>query len=515
MNIPNIDFLAETAPKKADLSLSDRWNILIVDDDPQVHTITQLVLSDFSFHNKKINFLSAYSGEEAKEVMKEHQDIALIFLDVVMETDDAGLKIARYIREEIKNHFVRIVLRTGQPGQAPEKEVIHDYDINDYKEKTELTSNKLYTTTIAALRSYNDLMKIENNKRGLEKIIQSANHINQFKSMNQFISGVLIQLTTILEVSDNVLYCQLPGFAAKKIGNGFKIIAALGEFEPYLNYELEKLQSTPKKNILNTAHEAIQNKSNIYNEDHIFIYFKTESDFEHLLFLEISEPLEEFATELIEMFITNVAIAYDNLYLKKESEETQREIIFGLGEITEARSKEVGQHVKRMSNYCKILAELSGLSETECDEIFIASSMHDIGKIAIPDSILNKPGKLTADEFEVIKSHTTIGYDMLKKSSRPVMKSAATIALQHHEKFDGTGYPYGLKGNDIHLLGRITAVADVFDALATERVYKKAWAIDDILKYMKEHSGTHFDPNIIDLMFNHIDRFLDIKNHIK
>jgi CheY-like chemotaxis protein len=145
------------------------WKVLIVDDEQEVHSITKSVLKKFEFHNKNLIFYSAYNSKDALEILEKHGDIALVFLDVVMETDDAGLIVAKAIREELKNNIVRIVLRTGQPGLAPEKEIIHDYDINDYREKTELTSSKLYTATITALRSYKDLLTIESTLAEIRK----------------------------------------------------------------------------------------------------------------------------------------------------------------------------------------------------------------------------------------------------------------------------------------------------------------------------------------------------------
>ena len=197
--------------------------------------------------------------------------------------------------------------------------------------------------------------------------------------------------------------------------------------------------------------------------------------------------------------------------MNKEIEETQKEILYILGEVTEARSEETGNHVQRVSKYAKILAEKYGLSKKDVMLVTMASPIHDIGKIAIPDRILLKPGKLTPSEFEIVKSHTTIGYELLKNSNRDLLKSAAIIAHQHHEKYDGTGYPQGLKGEEIHIFGRIVAVADVFDALGSPRVYKKPWVLNDILAYFKEERGKQFDPKLVDILFENLDEFLEIK----
>lgn len=198
--------------------------------------------------------------------------------------------------------------------------------------------------------------------------------------------------------------------------------------------------------------------------------------------------------------------------LHKEIEDTQREILFRMGEIGESRSKETGQHVKRVAEYSRLLALRYGLPEQEAELIQIASPMHDIGKVAIPDSILHKPGKLTAEEYEIMKSHTEIGYSLLNNSSRRLVQAAAIIAHEHHEKWDGTGYPRGLCGEKIHIYGRITALADVFDALGSDRVYKKAWPLERILDLFRQESGRHFDPVLVDVFLHHLDEFLTIRD---
>ncbi len=197
--------------------------------------------------------------------------------------------------------------------------------------------------------------------------------------------------------------------------------------------------------------------------------------------------------------------------LNQEIVTTQREVISTMGAIGETRSKETGDHVKRVAEYSKLLALKCGLSEKEAEEIKMASPMHDIGKVGIPDNILNKPGKLTDEEFEVMKTHAELGYEMLKASQQSLLKTAAIISMEHHEKWDGSGYPRGLKADEIHIYGRITAIADVFDALGHDRVYKKAWPLEEILTLFKNGRGTHFDPNLVDIFHEYLDEFLAIK----
>ena len=168
-------------------------------------------------------------------------------------------------------------------------------------------------------------------------------------------------------------------------------------------------------------------------------------------------------------------------------------------------------HVRRVAEYSKILARQCGLQRGQVNLIYLAAPMHDIGKLGIADVILNKPGKLLNEEFDLMKEHCRIGYEMLNSLERPLMKVAAIIALEHHEKFDGSGYPNGLKGVDIHLFARIVAIADVFDALGTERCYKKAWDYGDILKFMVREKRRHFDPDLVDLFLENLDEVVEVR----
>ncbi len=201
--------------------------------------------------------------------------------------------------------------------------------------------------------------------------------------------------------------------------------------------------------------------------------------------------------------------------LHQELENTQKEIIYKMGEVCEMRSKETGNHVKRVALYSKLLALKYGLSEEEANLLHSASPMHDIGKVGIPDEILKKPGKLTDEEWVVMKTHAKIGYEILKSSERPILKAASVVSYEHHEKYDGSGYPRGLRGEDIHIYGRITALADVFDALGSDRVYKKAWELDKIITLVQEESGKHFDPHLVKIFLDNLDEFLEIRDSLQ
>lgn len=485
---------------------SETWKILICDDEKEVHSITKTVLSDFIFKQKKIEFISAYTGEEAISILKQRDDISVILLDVVMETDYAGLDVVKAIRDDIQNNMIRIVLRTGQPGYAPEKEVIQKYDINDYKEKTELTDIKLYTTVISALRSYKDLKAIDRSKKGLEKVIQATRNIYEKNNLKLFASGVLSQIISILKLNGHSFLVNADGFSLEKDNEGFKLLATTGDFNE------KKLEEILTEDIKEQINNVIKNKESSYLNDTYIGYLETDANKQNIIYINGCDTLNKLDKNLLNIFSNNVSTAFNNLYLNKEIIDTQNELIETLGETVERRSKEASHHVRRVANISYELAIKAGIEEKEAVTIRTASPMHDVGKIGIPDSILLKPGKLTDDEFEQMKKHTDIGRDILAHSDREVLKAAAIIAYEHHEKWDGTGYPNAKKGEDIHIYGRITAVADVFDALLHKRCYKEPWPLEQVIEYMKEQSAKHFDPKLVDILVTNIDIFTNIEN---
>ena len=195
--------------------------------------------------------------------------------------------------------------------------------------------------------------------------------------------------------------------------------------------------------------------------------------------------------------------------------ESEHETLQMLGKSAEYKDPETNAHTQRVAYYCKLLARAYGLDENLQDIIFYASPFHDLGKIGIPDNILLKPGKLDDDEFSIMKNHAKIGYEILKGSKSKYLKAGGVIAYNHHEKYDGTGYPNGLKGESIPIFGRITAVADVFDALTSSRPYKKAWSLEEAFDFLIEEKSVHFDPKLVDLFLENKNEVINIHNKFK
>lgn len=480
------------------------WQILIVDDEPSIHTVTKLALSSFTFADKPLNFIGAYSASEAKELLRKEQDIAVILLDVVMETDSAGLDLVDFIRNDMANHDVRIILRTGQPGQAPEYEVIQRYDINDYKEKTELTNQKLNTVIYSALRSYRDITAINRTRVGLERIIEATSSLLQENSLRKFAEGALQQLAAMMHIDAEVVLAQSTTAFASKSNEQVKLLACIDHGTSNTKNELLRIK------IANLLESKTIPRDMMVLEPNQTFYISTVGKHELVLFLEISKDIVEFDANILEVFCRNISVAIENIRLNDELKQTQEEIVYSICEVAETRSKETGNHVRRVALYSKLIAQELGLNSEEVEQLFLAAPLHDVGKIGIPDKILNKPGKLDGAEWEIMKTHSEIGEAVLLSSNLPIMKAASTIAAQHHENWDGNGYPRGLKGNDIHIYGRIVALADVYDALMTNRCYKPAWDIHKVNQLIEEESGKKFDPHLVSLFVDNKDKFLKI-----
>ncbi len=221
---------------------------------------------------------------------------------------------------------------------------------------------------------------------------------------------------------------------------------------------------------------------------------------------------------LLEASLLNKAISQQKESLEQivkirtqELRETQFEVVHRLAKAAEHRDNETGSHIVRLSHYAMVFGRACGMTEEECDILFHATPMHDVGKLGIPDRILLKPGKLDPEEWEIMKQHTTIGAHLLSGSQSPVLQMGEIIALTHHEKWDGSGYPNRIAGEDIPLAGRICAIADVFDALSSKRCYKDPWPLEKTLAEIRSLSGTHFDPNLVRIFDELLPVILDIQ----
>lgn len=481
-------------PSESQRTRQSPWKLLVVDDEPDVRRLTVLNMRGFEFAGRGLEILEAGSAEEAKSVLVANPDIALALIDVVMETDDAGLNLVEYIRNELGNRVVRLMIRTGQPGAAPERYVIDHYDIDDYKDKTELTSQKLYTAVRSGLKGYRDLQVIELNRVGLSRILDVTPELYDLHldRLEEYFRGVLMQIIGICKLEHSGMISTIDGLVATLEGKDIRIRASTGEMGCYPGDDVRINQIAVMCSDAVLTHEMPPG----LRQGAIVVPLKVKDEVLGFVYLESGDELTRDDRELIQVMANQCAAALDNFRLHHSLAESYDEAIDMLAQVAEFKDSATGKHIRRIQEYTRRIALALGYPESEAAIYAKASRLHDIGKVGIPDNILRKPGKLTEEEFAVIKRHTRIGDAVLSRSVS--LAVARLVAKSHHERWDGGGYPDGLQGEDIPFAARLVAVADVFDALLSQRPYKEAWTADSAVSEIEAGKGRHFDPRIAD-----------------
>src|SRR5216683_5146490 len=289
-----------------------RWKIAVIDDEPAVHDGTRFALSDYRLNGQGLEILSAYSAAEGRELMRNHADVAVVLLDVIMESDTAGLNLVEFIRDELKNDTVRIILRTGQPGQAPERRVIVDYDINDYKAKTELTADKLFTSLTAALRGHEQLQRMVETRRGLEIIIEAASALFDFKSMQRLAEGVLTQIGSLLNAHCAGILVLREGQNAHET---FSVVAGSGRKSRFIGTAVSEIL---EKDLRKLVEEAFARRRHEFSARRSVLYIRTLSGREVVVVLEAARHLSDTDRALVEIFCSRLSIAFDNVILYEQ-----------------------------------------------------------------------------------------------------------------------------------------------------------------------------------------------------
>jgi signal transduction histidine kinase/CheY-like chemotaxis protein len=315
-----LHLIDDTGTVQDDLSVR-KWKIAVIDDDQAVHEGTRFALSDYSLNGAGLEILSAYSAAEGRTLMRDNPDIAAVLLDVIMETDVAGLDLVEFIRNEIHNETVRIILRTGQPGQAPERRVIVQYDINDYKAKTELTADKLFTSLTAALRSYQQLERMVQTRRGLEIIIDAASTLYDFHSMQRLAEGVLTQLASLLNVDCAGILVLRDDGSSKR--DDFSVLAGSGCYSRFIG----KAGSRSLDPDLRTMVEAaFRRRKHEFVDHRTVLYIRTGSGREVVVLLQAERQLSETDRSLVEIFGSRLSIAFDNVILYQQLNEANTQL---------------------------------------------------------------------------------------------------------------------------------------------------------------------------------------------
>lgn len=451
--------------------------LLVVDDEPRNIQVVSNVLKEIT----DCHILYATNGEQALHRV-EKNDIDLILLDMMMPLLD-GLETCKQLKSNPRYSAIPVIFLTAKND---EESLIKAFEAGavDYISKPFLRRE-----LIARVTTHLNLRLAQ--KSLASELSENKELLKQYKE--------IVDLSSIVTKSDpngrityaNDNFCTISGYSLDEL---------IGK--PHNIVRHPEVPSSFYKEMWDTIREKRPWKGivkNLTKEGRVYIVDAVVS------------PILNSKDEIVEYISLRKDIT-PIVELKEEIEATQKELILMLGNVGENRSKETAAHVRRVAEYAKILAIGYGLSATECETLWSTATMHDIGKVGIPDYILNKPDKLSLEEFEIMKTHAETGYSFFKNSSRPLLQAAAIVAHEHHERWDGLGYPRGLAGEDIHIFGRITAIADVFDALGTKRVYKRGWEIDEILNYFREQSGKQFDPALVELLLANVEQFLLIND---
>lgn len=306
-------FLDETVTPSDNNTLGtskDVWQVMIIDDDADVHSATTFALSNVEIQNRPLSFLHAYSAQQARDILANEPDVAVILLDVVMEQQDEGLQLVHYIRDVLHRAEVRIILRTGQPGYAPEIDAIQQFDINDYKTKSELTRIKLYTVVTAAIRSYEQICTINSSSRGLDMILRASTELMALQTLEEFTAGVLVQLARLLGVQPHGLFCVQETLQTGE--NELFVVAAAGDYQDLLNRPASTFEDA---RIANTLTRALSECRNIYGREFTAVHFTGNSSSNFAAFFKTGRPLNEIELRLLEVFCSNISVGLANIML--------------------------------------------------------------------------------------------------------------------------------------------------------------------------------------------------------
>lgn len=444
--------------------------ILIVDDTPKNIQLAANVLKS----EPEYSVLYATNGPDALQILEE-KEIHLILLDIMMPEMD-GYEVAKRVQENPKTIEIPIIFLSAN-SDAKSIDLGFQSGGSDYLTKP-FIANELKNR----VRTHLELFHAKNALKF--KLDEQLALLEQYKRVVDKNSIVSKTDTKGIITYVNDKFCEITGYSREElIGKSHNIVRC--ECMPKLFYK-EMWDTIKAKKSWNGILRNKRKDGTVYSVDAMVM------------------PILDTNGEVVE-YISSRHDVTEIFELKDELAQTQSEVLYTLGELGETRSKETGAHVKRVAELSYFLAKHYGLSEQEAELLRSASPMHDIGKVAIPDSILLKPAKLDTDEWMTMQKHTTYGYEIFKISQRPLLQAAAIISHEHHEKWDGSGYPRAIAGEDIHIFGRITALADVFDALRSDRVYKEAWSCEDTLTFIKEQRGKHFEPKLVDLFFENLD----------
>ena len=478
------------------------WKVLIADDDPDVHSVTRLVLKGVRYMGRPLAFLDAYSGEETLRVMQENPDTAVLFLDVIMESNDAGLRAVRLIREAGFS-LVRIVLRTGFPGQAPERQVIVDYDIHDYKEKTELSAQKVFTALVSALRAHNDLLNIEHHRNGLMRVLESVSWFD-FNAVSRYVSGMLVEFAALagLDPAQIAIHARpVPGSE-----NAGAMLPKLG-----FNTESEEGDAAAESGAL--VEETFRQRHGITGMNGATLFVSNQG-FDVVATARVPDAFRQADTVLMQVFMNKVCQSLAN-YAAFTLIAAQRNAVFhalaSRAECWDPQAErvlgELGRLATAVARRLQVTLSFPGeINDAMVRDIGMAGMMHDLGNDVLPDGLLAQPGAFTSEDRVVMQTHVAAGLTILARWEGFALPGAFGLVHAviggHHERYDGTGYPRGLCGDAIPLAARIVAVADAYAALCADRPHRPARDAASVAELLRAEAGAAYDPRVVSALLD-------------
>ncbi|HYD66553.1 HD domain-containing phosphohydrolase [Azospirillum sp.] len=489
------------------------WTVLVVDDGSAIEDTLRL-LAGIHYKNTPLTLLSADTVDRAKELLGKHPDIAVVLLEPVLGGANQGLELVPFIRNALGNHRIRIMVHTGHPEMAPERDVVDNHEVDGYLTKAEATADRLRTTLVTALRALGRVRAEGSLRYGLAKLIVATGELAKIKRPQHFHQDLLDRLTFMLGMGKDGLLC-VHGDGSSPDDGAIRVMAASGRFAPWKGGDVA---AVPEESVSATVRHVLASGETVRTPQCVSFAIKARG-VTGLAYVAGECALRDYNWQWVEVFRMKAESAFENTLLISELGAVQEATVLTLARLSEHKDELNAGQLRRLelltTEIARILHERNAcpdeISEDLVDRIGLASLLHDIGMLFVPEHIQTREGELDDEDYELIQQHADAGYRLLKEAANSLrgpsfLATAAEIALHHHERFDGSGYPSNLKGSDIPLSARIVAVADVFDALVSDRHHRRAWPAADAIRWTVDRAGTQFDPVVIDAFKAAIER---------
>ncbi len=482
------------------------FSILVVDGTPTLLTLAEEALADLSVDGASVRLIGASSAAEARQALYDSPEIAVILLEPVLEQERAGLDLIAHIRNDLGNQRTRVVVCTAHPDSINEEEVISGADVSDYRAKATLTPRALRTAVTGQLRAFASLQALAAGRKGLARMLVATTGLLELRTPETLFPNILPRVVGLLGIGRHALLC-IQGDTQPR-DRKIRVRASIGRFAPWKDVELSALGETRIEAALARLSPSSET---IVEADFCALRLRANGGVTGMIYVEGRNDGTAREWQLLELFRNKCAIAFENALLFEELNIAQKATVLAMGSLTEYKDNAAPGHLQRIERLVGEIArellsrgQFSDELDAECvEKIGLAALLHDVGMMSVSDETLGMPGELASNDLVAIRRHTEIGHRILSAVAAPLrgrslLSIAAEIARYHHERYDGSGYVEGLAGDAIPISARITAVADVFDALITHRPYRSAWTVEQAIDWIRARSGQDFDPRVVE-----------------